>query len=139
MALLLFSNKCQHSADVLKILDKQPAVRSMINLHDVSIHGLPRQLKGRVHSVPTVITKQGEIKVGKEVSTWIYSLIPPPEISQCPLGSGMCGMAGFGDSEEVEDNLFELNSYGQSLQPHMTPELQDRISRNVTDAFSQNS
>lgn len=139
MALLLFSNKCQHSVDVLKLLDKHPAVRSMINLHDVTIHGVPQQLRGHVHSVPTIISKQGEVKVGKEVTTWIYSLVPPPEITHCQLSGGMCGMSGFGEGDDLDDGLFNLNNYGQSLQPHMTPDLQNKISRNVSDAFSQNS
>ena len=138
MALLLFSNKCQHSKNVLEFLNKNSTVKSVVQLYDVTIHGVPHQLNGKVHSVPTLVTKSGEIKVGKEVIVWLQSLIPPPEITQCQLVGGCCGMASFGN-ETIEDNFFDLSNYGQSLQPTMTPELESKISRNVTDAFSNGS
>jgi hypothetical protein len=136
MALLLFSNKCQHSKNVLEFLNKNSSVKSVVQLYDVSIHGVPQQLSGQIHSVPTLVTKSGEIKIGKEVIAWLQSLIPPPEITQCQLGGGgCCGMASFG-TEATEDNFFNLDDYGQSLQPTMTTDLESKISRNVTDAFT---
>ena len=135
MALLLFSNKCQHSKNVLDFLNKHTPIKSIVQLYDVTIHGVPQQLRGKVHSVPTIVTKNGEIKVGKEVTAWLQSLIPPPEISQCQLGGGYCNMSSFGN-DEIDDDLFSLDNYGQSLQPTMTPELEAKISKNVTDALS---
>ena len=34
--------------------------------------------------------------------------------------------------------LFDLDGYGQSLQPTMTPELEAKISANVMDAMQEN-
>ena len=36
------------------------------------------------------------------------------------------------DSEDNDSEMFSLDSYGQSLQPAMTQELQDKISRDVS-------
>lgn len=135
MALLLFSNKCQHSKNVIEFLNKNTSVKSVVQLYDVSIHGVPPQLAGKVHSVPTLVTKNGEMKIGKEVTVWLQSLIPPPEITQCQLGSGYCNMSSFGN-EMIEDNFFELDNYGQSLQPVMTPELEAKIAKDVNDGFT---
>ena len=74
--------------------------------------------------------------MGSEVLQWFYSLLPS-EISQCDISGGcnfsICNI----EDESAEDNLFNLNNYGQSLQPVMTPDLEAKISRNVNDAFSR--
>ena len=41
-----------------------------------------------------------------------------------------------GDGDDGDGSFFSLDSYGQSLQPAMTKELEAKISRNVGEAFN---
>jgi hypothetical protein len=136
MALLVYSNRCQHSADILKFLDKTPQVKQIIQLHDVNVQGVPSQYQNKITRVPTLLTKNGKILVGAEVKNWLQSLIPNTEYehhSLCEgLSSTMSSLSGaeIGDGEGGGD-LFQLSDYGQSLQPAMTQDLQDKISKKV--------
>jgi len=42
------------------------------------------------------------------------------------------------DGREGSGDLFGLDDYGRSLQPAMTPELEDKISQSVSDAYNKN-
>jgi hypothetical protein len=80
-----------------------------------------------------MLTKNGKILVGQEIKAWLQSLLPNT-FTNCDLNS--CrgfggGLASFDGSEET-DGIFLLENYGQSLQPAMTPELQNKISKPVT-------
>jgi hypothetical protein len=100
----------------------------------VSTQGIPAQYKNRINRVPTLLTKNGKILVGKEVKAWLESLIPC-DITSCPVGSGACYMASL-DNPDGDDSFFNLDNYGQSLQPVMTPELQEKIKKDVGQAFN---
>jgi len=39
---------------------------------------------------------------------------------------------------EGSGDLFGLDDYGRSLQPAMTPELEDKINQSVSDAYNKN-
>ena len=41
------------------------------------------------------------------------------------------------DGEGI-DELFNLDSYGMSLQPAMTKELEEKINQSVSDAYNKN-
>jgi hypothetical protein len=41
------------------------------------------------------------------------------------------------DGDEGGPDLFALDSYGQSMQPMLTPELKEKIGKSVTDAYQQ--
>jgi len=43
--------------------------------------------------------------------------------------------------EESENNkqMFGLDNYGMSLQPSMTPELEEKINRSVSDAYNSHT
>jgi len=99
----------------------------------VNTLGIPQQYKGKITSVPTLLTSNGKFLVGSEVIQWFTSLLPN-DISNCDImGSGvqLCSI----DDETCDDNFFSLDNYGQSLQPIMTPELEAKIKQNVTDAY----
>jgi hypothetical protein len=38
---------------------------------------------------------------------------------------------------EGTNEMFEIDSYGVTLQPAMTPELEEKISRSVSEAYNQ--
>jgi hypothetical protein len=130
MALLLFSTKCTHSVKILNFINKEPQLKSVVRLHDIGIHGVPDQLRNRIKSVPTLITNTNQILIGAEVLNWLQSLIPPAELINCNIG-GCCSMASLMDNDDIGD-YFDLGNYGQSLQPAMTPELEEKISKKVT-------
>ena len=131
MALLFYSDRCSHSSDLLKWLDKHPGVSKLVRRHDVTIHGIPAKFRNTVKSVPTIVTQQGQMMVGKQCTAWINSLIPPQEVGG--LG-GYHGLADLSD-ESGGKGMFSLDNYGQSIQPQITPEMEERINSTVTDAY----
>ena len=77
-----------------------------------------------------MLTKNGKVLVGSEIKNWLDSLLPNKEITNWGF-SGACSMTTL-ESEENESEMFSLDSYGQSLQPAMTRELEEKISRDVS-------
>ena len=78
-----------------------------------------------------MLTKNGKILVGTEIKNWLDSLLPAKEISQGSIGAFGCSMTSL-DGDTPNSDLFSLNDYGQSLQPAMTKELEEKISREVS-------
>jgi hypothetical protein len=132
MALLLFSPKCTHSMDIITFVNRREQLRSIVRLHDVNQLGVPAQYRGKITRVPTMLTQNGKLLVGAEIKQWLASLLPVEDISNCPLGGRTSWTSLDGDGD---DNLFSLDSYGQSLQPAMTPELQAKINKSVNEAY----
>jgi len=77
------------------------------------------------------LTKNGKILVGNEIKNWLDSLLPNKELSNWGFGGGGCSMTTL-DSDENDTDMFSLDSYGQSLQPAMTRELEEKINRDVS-------
>ena len=134
-ALLLYSNKCQHSQNVIQYIKSNQQILQMIKFHDVNLYGIPREYSQHIKRVPTLLTKNGKVLVGNEIKNWLESLLPN-ELSSCALGG--CTMGTNLDDTDDSGDLFSLDSYGTSLQPAMTPELQAKISQSVNDAFNTN-
>jgi hypothetical protein len=68
--------------------------------------------------------------VGGEVKAWLLSMVPT-EFESWDCSGGLCQNL---DGSETP-GLFELDRYGESLQPILTPELEARITMSVTDAY----
>ena len=64
MALLIYSQKCQHSLDVLKFVETNSQLSQVVRLHDVNRLGIPQQYAGRITRVPTMLTQNGKLLVG---------------------------------------------------------------------------
>ena len=89
--------------------------------------GIPPKFRNKITRVPTMLTHNGKLLVGAEIKAWLESLLPVQELESCEFGfSGMTTLDG-----EGTDAIFSLDSYGQSLQPAMTPDLQEKISKDV--------
>jgi hypothetical protein len=131
-ALLVYSTRCPHSIEILQFLDKTPQLKQMVQTHDVGRLGVPQQYAKQISRVPTMLTKNGKILVGKEIRAWLDSLLPST-FKSCDLLSckGFAGVAAL-DGSEDEGGMFSLDNYGQSLQPAMTQELQDKINKPVS-------
>lgn len=133
MALLVFSDKCQYCFEVLTMIKQNPSLGQMLRFHNVTTQGRPKSDK--VKRVPTLVTSDGHILVGAEVKNWLESMIPS-EISMWD-GGGISSAALEGG--EGGPDLFALDSYGQSMQPMLTPELKDKISKDPKEAFQLKS
>ncbi len=127
MALLVYSDKCKWSMEIIAFIKSQPALIEIVRFHNVTTQGVPSQ---KITRVPTLVTNEGAMKVGAEVKTWLVSMIPCDFDSWDGTGNLCTNLDG---SENT--GLFDLDRYGASLQPIMTPELEARISMSVTDAY----
>ena len=131
MSLLIYSPKCSHSVDIVNYINRHAQLRYIVQFHNVNTMGIPPQYRSKITRVPTMLTKNGKILVGKEIQNWLESLLPVQDLETC--GFGKCEMTTLdGEGSAV---LFGLDEYGRSLQPAMTPELEAKISRSVTEAY----
>jgi len=133
-ALLIYSPKCSHCKDLIQYLLNTPKLQPLIELHNVHERPIPPEYKNKISRVPTMLTKNNKILVGSEIKQWLESLLPS-DISNCSIG-GSCNITYNIDGEDGDGSFFSLDSYGQSLQPAMTKDLETKISRNVGEAFN---
>ena len=134
-SLLIYSPKCKHSLEVIKFINNNKQLQQFVKFHNVNELGIPVQYRTQIKSVPTLLTSNGKMLVGGEVQQWFISLLPN-EITNCDIGGGCLNTCSL-DDETGDDNFFNLENYGQSLQPVLTPELQAKISKNVSDAYQE--
>lgn len=133
MALLIYSNRCSHSQEIIQFINKHVQLKQIVRFHDVNAMGIPPQYRNKINRVPTLLTKDGRFLVGNEAKAWLQSILPEPVITNCDM-YGRCSMSNLDGT--TEGSFFSLDNYGQSLQPPMTEELQRKISASVSDAFS---
>ena len=131
MALLVFSDKCKFSQDIIQFIRTQPSLIEIIRFHNVTTHGIPHK---KITRVPTLVTNEGKMCVGAEVKAWLTSMIPT-DFECWDSGGNLCSNLDGSES----DGLFSLDSYGESLQPILTPELEEKINMSVTDAYQKSS
>jgi hypothetical protein len=136
MSLLIYSPKCEHSKQILALVQKHKQLQQLVKFHNINTQGLPAHFRQKVTHVPTMFTQNGKILVGSEIRAWLTSLLPSPEVTQCDFGT--CAMSTL-DGEGVNDDIFDLDSYGQALQPVITPELQQKITQQVKDTPYQDN
>lgn len=130
MALLVYSDRCQYSHEILNYVKSQPSLINIIRFHNVATQGIPSK---QVTRTPTLVTNEGKLHVGREVKNWLESMIPV-EFSSWDTSPDFCSNL---DGSECNANMFDIERYGESLQPELTPELEHRISRSVNDAMSE--
>jgi hypothetical protein len=118
--------------ELVNYINRNAQLKQLVHFHNVNVLGIPPQYRGKITRVPTMLTKNGKILVGKEIQNWLESLLPVQDLETC--GFGKCEMTTLDGESNTE--LFGLDQYGRSLQPAMTPELEAKISRSVTDAYT---
>ena len=127
MALLVYSDKCKFSQEIIAFIKTQPALIEIIRFHNITTSGVPSK---KITRVPTLVTNEGKMCVGAEVKAWLVSMVPTD--FECWDSSGnLC--TNLDGSENA--GLFDLDKYGESLQPILTPELEAKISMSVADAY----
>jgi hypothetical protein len=129
MALLVYSDKCKWSMDIMQFIKSQPPLLEIVRFHNITTNGVPSK---KITKVPTLITNDGVMKVGGEVKAWLTSMIP----SEFESWEQTFDFVSNIDGTEAP-TLFELDKYGESLQPTLTPELEARIAMSVTDAYQK--
>jgi len=133
MSLLIYSDKCQHSREVIQFIKSNPKLRALpFAYHDIHRSPLPTQLQKRVTRVPTMVTKDGKLLLGAEIKNWLRSLLPHEEVEHFAIGIGKGSPTSALDGDEGEGDFFGLDSFGVSLQPAMTPEMERKINAEVT-------
>jgi hypothetical protein len=120
MALLVYSDKCKWSQEILLYLE-------IVRFWNINDQGIPSK---KITRVPTLVTNDGKMLVGKEVQAWLESMVP------CDFESWDSGVGANLDGTE-NPGLFEFDRYGESLQPRLTPELEARIGGDVQDAYQK--
>lgn len=127
MNVLVVSKKCTYSPELVKFINSNDALKGIVRIHDINVSGVP---KG-VQRVPTLICKDGKMIIGGDIKTYLEDFIPTSVDfhSNSNLGFSIDGDDG--------DSMFSLNSYGQSLQPKMTKELEEKISMSVEEAYKK--
>ena len=131
MALLVYSDKCKFSLEIIQFIKTQPALIEIVRFHNVTTQGVPSK---KITRVPTLVTNDGKMCVGGEVKAWLNSMIPT-DFECWDAGGNFC--SNLDGSENA--TLFDLDRYGESLEPIMTPELEEKISMTVTDAYQKNT
>ena len=138
MSLLIYSPRCKYSMEIIEYINSKPQLKQLVNYHNVNTQGVPPAYQNKITRVPTMLTKNGKILVGNEIKNWLESLLPNKQIEHCGIGGGWCSMTSI-DNHENGDDIFSLDNYGQSLQPAMTRELEEKINRDVSkgSAYSE--
>ena len=129
MALLVYSDKCKWSADIMNFIKTQPALIEIVRFHNINTQGVPSK---KITRVPTLVTNEGQMLVGAEVKNWLVSMIPNDFDSWDGTGNLCSNLDG-----TENECLFDLEKYGESLQPMMTADLEEKISMNVTEAMQK--
>jgi len=131
MSLLIYSPRCKHSMEVIEYINKHKQLKQLVHYHNINTQGVPPNYRNKINRVPTMLTKNGKILVGNEIKNWLDSLLPKKEVEQVSIG-GFGGSMSSLDGKDNNSNMFRLDDYGQSLQPAMTKELEEKISRDVS-------
>lgn len=130
--ILIYSTKCSHCKGLIEYIQGNKQLSSMIQFHNIETQGIPNK---QITRVPTMLTKNNKMLIGNEIRAWLESLLPN-DLSQCSLGKCSMGSSFCLDNTEDDNGMFNLDMYGQSLQPAITQELQDKINKNVGEAFN---
>jgi hypothetical protein len=116
--------------EVIEYINQHKQLKQIVHYHNINTQGIPPAYRNKISRVPTMLTKNGKILVGNEIKNWLDSLLPTEELSNWGF-SGGCSMTTL-DGDDNDTSVFSLDNYGQSLQPAMTRELEEKINRDVS-------
>ena len=130
MSLLIYSPRCKFSMEVVEYVNKHHQLKQLIHYHNINTLGIPSSYKSKITRVPTMLTQNGKILVGREIMNWLNSLLPTKESQHSFIGGTGCSFTNL-DGKGDSSDMFHLDDYGKVLQPPMTKELEEKISQNV--------
>ena len=129
MVLLVYSQNCVYSAKIIEFIRSQQVLLNIVRFHNINTNGVPNGLT----RVPAIVTKEGATIIGGDVKTYLESLLPSTIDSTNIIG-GKLGAYSI-DGSSADGGIFSLDSFGKTLSPPMTKELEEKIGRNVQDAY----
>jgi len=124
--------------DVIEYINQHQQLKQLVRYHNVNTQGIPPSYKNKINRVPTMLTQNGKILVGNEIKNWLDSLLPSKEVVHSPIGGFGCGMTTL-DGDAPTSDIFSIEDYGRALQPPMTKELEQKISRDVNKGIAYDS
>lgn len=127
MTLLVYSENCKYCSEIISFIRSQAVLLTVVRFHNINKQGVPSGLT----RVPALITDDGATIIGGDVRNYLESLIPT-NIESSNLGSRL---HSYNLDGTLEDSIFSINSFGTSLAPPMTKDLEDKINKNVQDAY----
>jgi hypothetical protein len=129
MALLVFSDRCQYCHEILKLVEREPSIQPVLRFWNITTQGVPSK---KITRVPTLVTDEGKMMVGAEVKNWIESMIPS-DIESFDSANFTFNL----DGSDTRDSIFNIEKYGASLQPIITPELETKINEDPSVAYQK--
>ena len=124
MNVLIISKKCENCNALLSYINAKN-LSKIVRIHDVNISGVP----SGVQRVPTLVKTDGTVLIGGDVKAYLDQFIP----SEVESHSNKLGYSIDGDDDS--GNMFSIQSYGSSLAPQMTKELEEKINMSVEEAM----
>ena len=135
MAMLVYSDRCPFSTQVIQEIRENPSLVHVIRFHNVSVSGVPSK---QITRVPTLITNDGRLIVGNDVRKWIESMKPQEIVEEFDQSGLATSMLDETDTHE-SGNFFDIDNFHKTLAPPMTRELEEKISKKVQEAYSAGS
>lgn len=114
MATLVYSDKCTNCYNIVEYIKTEPSLHSVVSYHHLN-EGIPPG----VTKVPSLVTANGQLYVGrKAIEEYLRGLVPKPKL------------------KGVKAGLFKLADFGKVQTPVMTEEFKRRTEMSLTDAIA---
>ena len=128
MNVLVISKKCTtNCVPLLKYIEDKQELLKILKIHDIQ-NGVPKGIT----RVPTLIKNDGTSIIGGDIKTYLESLIDSVQTVEANSSK-----FGFSIDGEDDDTYCALTSYGKSLAPPMTKELEEKINSKLDDAMKK--
>ena len=127
-AVLIVSDKCTYCLETIEFIKNHPVLIPLVKIHDIKLHGVPPGIK----RVPVLITSDNKEMMGLEVIRWLEMNVPCTFEGNCAADIG----TNFNEPADEIGDYFPLDSYGVSLEPIVTKELQSKIDKPLADAYN---
>lgn len=130
MNVLVVSKKCTTNCiPLMKYIESKQEFSKIIRIHDIHEQGVP----GGIKRVPTLIKNDGTILIGGDIKSYLDSLIDSIQTVE-----PSCTNFGFDINGDVDDGAYcSINSFGSTMAPQMTKELEEKINSRLEDAMKK--
>jgi len=128
MATLFYSERCKFCYDIIEFIKTKPALHSIVRYHNVEEGGIPQG----VTKVPSLVTSDGKLYVGKQVREYLQSLVPDTVERFQFTNAKMKRL-----DNKLPGKYFSVNDYGNRIvKPEITEELKAKVERPIADGLA---
>lgn len=125
-SVLIYSLRSDYCKELIEFVKSDDLLKTIVKFHDVNTQGVPNGIS----RVPTLISPEGKFIIGGDIKEYLEGFI----VSDIePVGGNFKSVEL--DGSNSTGNWFEIDRFGQSLQPKMTKDLEEKISMSVEDAY----